>query len=88
MKSTLAILAALAIGAGSLKADDFYSKLQQQQAEFEQRQFQNQAEFNRRNYEFEQESIRGAERAHQEQNERRFRDYENRLNRIYDLDFE
>ena len=85
-KSTLAILAALAIGAGSLQSGDW--EQQQRWNEFNQQQTQWQAEFNRRNYEFEQESIREQNERIQEQNERRFRDLENRINRIYDFDFE
>ena len=79
-KSTLAILAALAIGAGSLQADDFWRQ-QQRSNEFNQRQAQHQAEFDRRQAEFDQ-------RRYERQQEQRFQDLEDRINRSIDFDFE
>ena len=79
-KSTLAILAALAIGAGSLQADDLWRQ-QQRRNEFNQRQAQWQAEFDRDWQEHEQ-------RRNQRRNERHFQDLEDRINRSIDFDFE
>ena len=73
-------LAALAIGAGSLKASDCSERRQAEwQAEFDRQQSERQAEWDRRQYEFEQERI-------QRQNEQRFQDLQDEINRRFDFE--
>ena len=79
MKSTTIALAALAIGAGSLKAGDGWYEFRQQQAEFDRQRAERQAEFDRRQYEMEQ--------------ERRFQELQDQINRNqhrnrFDYDFD
>ena len=77
MKSTLAILAALAIGAGSLKPMillEIAAAIKPIRTSI-----QNQAEFNRRNFEFEQESI-GSRTSAVKAKRTVLPHYENRLN--------
>ena len=79
MKKSITIaLAALAIGAGSLKAGDYWEQ-QRRSEEFERRQAEWQAQFDRRNYEMEQ--------------ERRFQELQDQINRNqhrnrFDYDFD
>ena len=79
-KSALAAVAALAIGAGNMNAGD-YEEQQQRFNEFNQRQAQWQAEFDRDWQEHEQ-------RRDRRQNEQRFQDLEDRINRSLDFDFD